>query len=303
MLDKVVDPTEVKMPLWLTLLLVAIAIVVALIIGILKTFNSYYRYSISMDDERIYVKKGWLTKQSFSLRKEKVQAVVYQQSLYQKLLRVTTIKLISTGEVNEVDDEQINEFFPYLPTEKADALVAQLLPAFVKKPATHKAAPAAKKLVWLRPPLFTVALALVGLWQPIFYVVAAVAFIVTYVSRYNAYKNLAFEFDGQHFQATTGGIIMETIVTKRPKLIQLECESSPLQRKVGAMTVKVVNRSQPVRYTTIQDIDQSYEQQLKQWFHARTEDVAIDERTRSGSLKNEAVLRLLYALKRKVKMN
>lgn len=297
-IGKVVDPSEVVLPTWLTVLLVILAILAALIIGVVKTFNSYYRYKISMDEERIYVKKGWLSQQSFALRKEKVQAVVYKQSLYQKLLRVTTIKLISTGEVNEVDDAQINELFPYLPTAKADELVAQLLPQFTRKPMPHKASLKAKKLIWLRPPLFIIIIALAGLWQPIFYAIAVAVLVLTYVSRVLAYKNLGFDFDGAHLQARTGGIVVETIVTKRPKLIQMEYESTILQRKAGVMSVKFVNRSQPVHYTKLQDIDLAMQEGLKQWFNERVHEVNIDSRTVDGSLKKEAIQRLVQALKR-----
>ncbi|WJQ13245.1 PH domain-containing protein [Geobacillus stearothermophilus] len=103
---------------WLLILLVLLAVFAAVGIGVFKTFNSYYQYTISMDNERIYVQKGWLSKQSFSIRKDKVQAVIYKQNGYQKLLGVTTIKLISAGEILPSEDQNLNEFFPYLPTEK-----------------------------------------------------------------------------------------------------------------------------------------------------------------------------------------
>ena len=137
-LGKLINIETVKLPLWVTLMLILLAITVALVIGLLRTFNSYYQYKISMDDERIYVQKGWLSKQSFSIRKEKVQAVIYKQNLYQRLLRVTTIRLISTGEMMKSDEQQINEFFPYLPTAKADELMATMLPQFTRQSMTLK---------------------------------------------------------------------------------------------------------------------------------------------------------------------
>ncbi|MGJ3205101.1 PH domain-containing protein, partial [Geobacillus thermoleovorans] len=47
-----------------------------------------------------------------------LKAVIYKQNGYQKLLGVTTIKLISAGEILPSEDQNLNEFFPYLPTEK-----------------------------------------------------------------------------------------------------------------------------------------------------------------------------------------
>lgn len=295
-LDKFIDVTDVMLPIWLKLLLILFAVAVALAIGILKTFNSYYQYKISMDDERIYVQKGWLSKQSFSIRKEKVQAVIYKQTWYQKLLRVTTIRLISTGEMMKSDEQQINEFFPYLPTAKADELVANMLPQFTRKDAEYTSSKKAKKLIWLKPPIFALVIALVGLWIWIFYVIACVVLVFTYLYRILAYKNLAFTLHEQHAQVTSGAWTVETIVTKRQKLIEMQFEHTLLQRKTGIMTMKLCNRAQPVHITEVKNIDNTMQKELLQWFEQRANEVQIDAKTAAGTLKKETLAQFNKAL-------
>lgn len=295
-LDRVVDPDSVELPLWLTIFLIGLSIIAALIIGLLKTFNSYYQYKIVMDDERIYVKKGWLSKQTFSVRKTKVQAVIYKQNWYQKLLGVTTIKLVSTGEIANISDQQINEFFPYLPTKKADALVEKMLPQFARQPMTHVASKNAKKLIWLRPPLFAGGLALLGLWHWGFYIVAIVVLILTYGSRLLTYKNLAFTFDESLAQARSGGFSVETIVTKRSRLLEIKFTSSVLQRKCNTATMSFVNRAQPVYRTELLDIDVDLKPSLITWFEQRVDEVHYDPQTMDGALKKHAIMNLLNAL-------
>ena len=298
-LEKFIDGDAMKLPLWLTLLLILLAIIVALVIGLLKTFNSYYQYKISMDEERIYVRKGWLSKQHFSIRKEKVQAVIYKQNWYQKLLRVTTIRLISTGEIMKSEDHQINEFFPYLPTAKADELIATMLPQFTRKEMTHMTSKKAKKLIWLRPPIFSIIVALFGLWQWIFYIIGAIVFVLTYVNRIVTYKNLAFTLQDQLVQVQSGAFIVETIVTKRPKLIEIEYEHSLLQRKIGVMSMKISNRAQPIHVTELKDIDAELQKELTIWFEQRAKEVRIDPKTKDGALKNEAITRFVTVIKTK----
>ena len=297
-LEKFVNVEAIKIPLWLTITLILLAVAVALGIGILRTFNSYYQYKISMDDERIYVQIGWLSKQSLSIRKEKVQAVIYKQSWYQKLLRVTTIRLISTGEIMTSGDQQINEFFPYLPTAKADELIATMLPQFTRQSMTHRASKKAKKLIWLRPPIFALVVALLGLWQEIFYVVGAVVFVLTYVNRILAYKNLAFTLHEQHALVQSGAFTVETLVTKRPKLIEMEFERSLLQRKTGVMTMKIANRAQPIHVTALKDIDAELQKELMTWFEQRVKEVQIDLKSKDSALKNEVAVRLVNTLKK-----
>lgn len=299
-LDNYVDVDAEKLPLWLTIVLILLAIIAALGIGLMRTFNNYYQYKISMDGERIYVQKGWLSKQSFSIRKEKVQAVIFKQSFYQKLLRVMTIRLISTGVVMTSDEHQINEFFPYIPVEKADELMATMLPQLTRKEVTHRASKKAGKLIWLRPPIFAIIVALLGLLHWIFYVLGSVVFVLTYVNRILAYKNLAFSLQEEHVQVTSGAFTVETLVTTRAKLIELDFESSILQRKTGVLTVKISNRAQPIHVTELKDIDAELQKELLIWFEQRAKEVRIDPKTKEGALKKDVVVQLIAALKMKL---
>lgn len=300
--EKLVDVDEVAshIPGWLIILLVSLVVLVAIGIGVFKTFNSYYQYTISMDNERIFVQKGWLSKQSLSIRKDKVQAVIYKQSGYQKMLGVTTIKLISTGEILSSDDQQINEFFPYLPTEKAYQLIAVMLPQYQQSNMTHHASAKAKMLIWLRPPFFAVIVAVIGFWKPIFFVFGAIVFILTYINRILQYRNTAFKLADTHVQLRTGGFTVETLVTKRAKLLELKFERSLLQRMRGVMSVNVTNRAHPIHVTTLLDIEPALQPMITTWFEARTNDVAIDPHSQDGSLKQDANALLLRALKLKV---
>ncbi len=299
-LEKWIDVEGVKISLWVTMILILLAIALAIGIGVLKTFNSYYQYKISMDDERIYIQKGWFSKQSLSIRKEKVQAVIYKQNWYQKLLRVTTIRLISTGEIMKSDDQQINEFFPYLPTAKADELIATMLPQFSRHQSmTHRASRKARKLIWLRPPIFAAILLLLGFWKTVFLIIGVAVFVLTYISRMLAYKNLAFALQEQHVQVQTGGFIVETLVTKRSKLIELAFERSILQRATGVMAMKLTNRAKPIRVTEVNDIDATLQKELTEWFEQRTKEVQIDPNTKDGALKKDSMIRLVTVLKTK----
>lgn len=289
-----------KLPISILILLTILGIIFAFGIGIVKTFNKYYRYQISMDDERIYVKKGWLSKQSFSIRKEKVQAVIYKQSGYQRLLRVTTVRLISTGEVMASEDnDEINEFFPYLPTAKANALVAAILPEFSRQPLEVRSTKKAKKLIWLKPPIFTFIVALLGFIDPILLSLAAVVLILTLINRILTYRNFGFTLKDQHVQVQSGIYTLETVVTKRPKLIEASFDQGPIQRYAGVMDLELTNRAHPVHTFYLMNIDAELRNELQFWFEQRAKEVKIDPKTMDGALKKETVIRLLNALNMK----
>ena len=151
-------------------------------------------------------------------------------------------------------------------------------------------------LIWLRPPIFAAIVAVIGFWKPIFFVFGALVFILTYISRILQYRNTAFKLEDTHVQLRTGGFTVETLVTKRAKLLELKFERSLLQRMRGVMSVNVTNRAQPIHVTTLLDIDSSLQPMITTWFEARTNDVAIDPHSQDGSLKQDAIALLLRAL-------
>lgn len=297
-IEDVADPSSYDLSLLAKILIIAAVIFVAFIIGVAKTFNEYLEYEISVDEERIYVQKGWLSKKSFSIRKDRTQAVIYKQSLYQKLLGVTTIKLVSTGEILS-DAEEINEFFPYLPTKDAEQLVEKILPNYVCREMPYKASDRTKKLIWLRPPLLAIAVACAGFWKPIFFGIAIAVLIYTYWNRMLAYNHVAFNFTEDHLQMSYGGFIRETIVTKRPRLVRLNFEQSRLQKRFDVFTLNAINRGHPILVSELIDIDVSMKAKLLEWFQMRVNEVQIDPRTQHGALKKEIIARLASALKLK----
>lgn len=119
----------------------------------------------------------------------------------------------------------------------------------------------------------------------------------TYVSRYLAYKQLAFLVNEQHIEVKTGSFTVETLVTKRPKLIELEFSNSAMQRCFHIMDVNLVSRAQPIRLSKLQDIDAALYPLMTEWFEACKFDVRMDERFQDGALKKSAVIHFVKVLK------
>ncbi|WP_353626125.1 PH domain-containing protein [Bacillus sp. JCM 19041] len=116
---------------WLLTGLIAVIIIASVIYGVLKTVLTYGNYTISSDDDRIHIKKGVLSQTSFSISKEKVQAIEINQSLIKRMLGLCEVKLISAGSLN-IDDQsnEISTLYPFLPIEQAYDMVTELLPTY-----------------------------------------------------------------------------------------------------------------------------------------------------------------------------
>ncbi|MCG6171681.1 PH domain-containing protein, partial [Anoxybacillus sp. LAT_11] len=73
--------------------------------------------------------------------------------------------------------------------------------------------------------------------------------VFTYINRIREYRHTAFRLEDTHVQLRSGAFTVETLVTKRAKLLELQFERSLLQRMFGVMSVKLTNRAHPVHVT------------------------------------------------------
>src|SRR5699024_9597340 len=117
---------------WWVITMIASALLLASIaFGIIRTFLKYGKYEISSDTHYIYITKGMIDETTFSISKEKVQAIEIEQSIMKRLLGLTGVKLRSAGGLSLGEDtDEINTLYPFLPIDQAYEIIAEILPSY-----------------------------------------------------------------------------------------------------------------------------------------------------------------------------
>ncbi|MDQ0228965.1 PH domain-containing protein [Metabacillus malikii] len=272
---------------WLLMLIVfVIFIACSIIFGIIRTYLKYGKYEISSDQERIYIKRGVLEEATFSILKEKVQAIEVKQTLLKRILGLAEVKLTSVGSFS-IGEEKLNSnsLYPFLPVKRAYSLITELLPTYtVAEQMKHLP----KKSLWVKlfkPSwIWLLATAALFYFKPIlldikftwaFSSALLLLFIVTI--RILDYYHTAYILNDEFVQFKSGSLTTTLFISKRSKIIEVEVIRNPIQKYLGLATIGTANRANPIHYTNINDVPIEVGKTFYQWYLNRRVEVEIDK--------------------------
>jgi len=253
------------------IILFVLAMVISVGIGYLQTTIKYGNYEISDDTERIYIKKGVGSTSSFAISKEKVQAIVVEQSLVKRLLGLASIKLISVGEM-KTEEQETSSLYPFMPKHEAYLLLETLLPHY---PIQEKMDRFPIKVLWykLLVPYYFTIIAAVGLFffKKEWLWAAGVVFIISLVTRVLDYFFTSYLRQGNTVQIRNGGFTNETFITHYNRIQQVSVEHTWLQRKFGIATLYFQNRANPLHVSELNGVSKEEAGEFYSWFKGKRE--------------------------------
>lgn len=270
-LDDVTDSLLVFLlgKLWILIPLAFVALLVSAMIGLITTYLRYGKFEISSDLNHIHLKKGVLDVSSFSITKEKVQAIQFEQSLMKRWFGLVEVKLISAGSVGE-EEHEINSLFPFLPMKQAFDLVKVLLPDYQVNPDMHRLPKKSLLMKLLRPSIIWILVSTaLFYWKPEYWFVSPIWLAIVILLRYLDFLQTRYLIDDQILQIKEGSLTTTLFVTTRKKIQEIEVKQSALQRKFGLANIQLANRGKPIHISTVKDLPQYASNHFFHWFAAR----------------------------------
>ncbi|MFP8782661.1 PH domain-containing protein [Planococcus plakortidis] len=270
---------------WVIAIAVAVIIAASFTFGIIHTFIKYGKYEISSDSQRVYIKKGVVSEASFSIAKERVQAVEITQSFSKQVLGLAEVKLISAGSLAMgAEDLNISSLYPFLPKQKAYALVAELLPGYCIQEDMQRLPRRALWLRMLKPSwLWLFATAALFYFKPNFlgivdtWWIASILFlIVIFASRILDFLHTRYLLNDELIQLKDGGFTSTLFVTKREKIVEVEIKQNRIQRAFGLSSLKTVTRARPIHTSHLEDVPNALTCTFRLWYRGRTKEIKLD---------------------------
>ncbi|WP_186763766.1 PH domain-containing protein [Planomicrobium sp. CPCC 101079] len=261
--------------LWLLLPILLAALLLSAMIGFITTYSKYGKFEISADEDRIYIKKGVFTESIFSIQKDKVQAIKLEQPFLKRMLGMVEVKLLSAGNVGD-EAVETNSLFPFLPIKDAHQLVKQLLPSYEF---SDEMKPLPKNTLWLRllrPYYFwIIATAALLYFKMEWAWLSAVLLVFLIALRIADFRFTQYAFNERFVQIRKGAFVVETFITKRVKIQEIEVTQGWLQRKFGVASLHFHNRGKPLHISVLQDVPNAAGQQFYLWFKGRSKVVKL----------------------------
>lgn len=270
---------------WLVIVITIILVAASAVFGIVRTFLKYGKYHISSDNERIYITKGIIEETTFSISKDKVQAIEINQSIMKRLLGLAEVKLISAGSLSLGEDTlEINSLYPFLPGKRAYEMISEILPTYE---VTSKMTRLPVKSLWVRlfkpswiwitatAALFYFKPAVLGIEQA-WWILSAVLFITIKGIRVLDFLNTRYTLNDRFVQFKTGSLTTCLFVSKRDKIIEVKVTRNILQKMSGLASIGTINRAKPVRHAGVSDVPLELAASLYQWYMERRREIEVE---------------------------
>ncbi|MFA9556850.1 PH domain-containing protein [Evansella sp. AB-rgal1] len=270
---------------WSTFIVVLLLIVLSISLGIVYTFLKYGKYEIASDINKIYITKGLLEETTFSITKDRVQAIEINQPILKRMLGLAEVKLTCSGSFSlDSKESETNSLYPFLPIEQAYSILSDLLPEYEITESMEKLPK--KSLVvrlckpywfWIiatgaffyfQPPIFSME---ISWWL---FSIILLLFIVSL--RVLDFINTRFVLNENMIQCKSGSFSTSLYISKREKIIEVSLSRSLLQRKVGLATIGTMNRATPVQFNGVNDIPMELAGDFLNWYVDRRKEVEID---------------------------
>ncbi|QMT18166.1 PH domain-containing protein [Planococcus maritimus] len=270
---------------WVIAIAVAVIIAASFTFGIIHTFIKYGKYEISSDSERVHIKKGVVSEASFSIAKERVQAVEMTQTFSKRVLGLAEVKLISAGSLSVgAEDLNISSLYPFLPKQKAYALVAELLPGYQIQEDMQRLPRRALWLRILKPSWFwLIATAALFFFQPQFlsisqtwWIASILLLIIIFTSRLLDFLHTRYLLNEELIQLKDGGFTSTLFVTKREKIVEVEITQNRIQRAFGLSSLKTATRARPIHTSYLNDVPDALAGNFRLWYRDRTKEIKLD---------------------------
>ncbi|RWZ58569.1 hypothetical protein EQV77_06275 [Halobacillus fulvus] len=266
---------------WMVTLVVVLAVILAAVIGIVKTVVKYGKYEIASTDEKIVITKGVVEEDYFSIDKNKVQAVLIEQTLMKRILGLASLKLVCAGGNGE--DTEVSAIYPFLPVNRANSLAEELLPEYHFAKQMEKLPKQALylrllKLSWL----WIIATGLLYWFKPEplgmeipWWLLSLGLGTIILLSRVLNFYQSRYALNERFVQFRSGGFTLTTYLSKRDKIIEMEASRSFIQKQFGLASLNTVNRSNPVRHTAMEDVPEEWAKEVYGWYVERKQEVRV----------------------------
>ncbi|MGN7402918.1 PH domain-containing protein [Cytobacillus praedii] len=277
--------SEILSSWWLVFGIIIFLVIASAAFGIVSTFLKYGKYEISSDVDRIYITKGVINETSFSISKEKVQAIEIKQTILKRLFGLAEVKLTSAGSLDFGEDKhEINSLYPYLPIKRAYEIVSDILPTYK---VTEKMVRLPKTSLWVRllwPSwIWILTAAVLYYFKPIilnmeqaWWIITAILLVIICITRLLDFFHTRYVLNDCFVQFKKGSLTTTLFISKREKVIEVKVSRNIIQKLLGLASITTINRAKPVYHAGVEDVPQEVTNEFCKWYKGRSGEIKVE---------------------------
>ncbi|RDY71122.1 hypothetical protein DXT76_09150 [Halobacillus trueperi] len=247
--------------------------------GIVRTVVKYGKYEIASDKETIFITKGMVDENYISISKDKVQAILIEQSFMKRMMGLATVKLVCAGGNGE--ESEVSALYPFLPVRRACSLIEELLPDYQLSKQMERLPREAFWIQMLKPSwLWMISTGALFYLKPepfglssAWWIFSVILLVLIMASRALNFYHSNYVIHDHYIQFRTGGFTTSLFLSKRSRIIELEASQTLFQKLLGLASINTVNQANPVRHTSMADVPAHWAETAYQWYTGRKNEV------------------------------
>lgn len=226
----------------------------------------HHGYELTLDGQTYRRQGGWLSRHEESLKRPKIQAVVWKQNLVARLFRIVNIKLqvtragIAEGSASGLPMPGQGFLVPALSTHEAAALTADFLPGCDTAAVGYSRVDARRfigkaLLFGWTGPLLAVGLSLGIAVRPAFLALIPVGYLLAVAIMAQTWRRLGYGIVGKHGFSRSGFIGTNWIIFPLFKVQRVDFRQTPGQRRAGLahLTIHLASESMTLPEMPVED--------------------------------------------------
>lgn len=205
----------------------------------------YFGFSVARDRNNVVVRYGLISIKNYTIPAENVHAVVIKRNLFQQMIGLCSVEMVSIGYGNE--EKETNLLFPSISKKKLPWLLEQILPEYSLTKAEYKPSRRCARFLIARPIVWSAVIlsaivAFFGLFMDSLVLSGIVALLIlvsVVISSILKYRNNALGCDGKVMLVRSGGLNEQIHLIRVDAVQSISSTTGFFQRRHGVASYRV----------------------------------------------------------------
>lgn len=243
------------------------------LLGIAGTMIKYGHFTITKNDEELFITRGLLEKKQITIPLKRIQAIGIKESvLRQPLGFVSVYAVVAGGSMDKGEDFPI--LFPLIKKTEVESFLEELLPHYARglnKELTQLPKRARKWYIYRSSAILIILTCIIAyffpgfIWIPLFLLFISVFFGIL------RYKNNGYDLEGERLTICYRMISKMTIIMYHNRIQAFEKSQHKIQsmQALTSIQVSIIGSLGNGTHYTIKDLEEEDANQLADWYSYR----------------------------------
>lgn len=253
--------------------LVIILLLVLWLLGIAGTMIKYGNFTITKNEQELFITRGLLEKKQLTIPLKRIQAVGIQESMIRQPLGYVTIFAEVAGGSLDKGEDFSSVLFPIMKADEVDDFMEKFLPDYVRKDKELTPLPRRARKFYLIRPLLPFLLAVTGLaiFLPQFAWVAAILLIASLYLGFLRHRDGGFNREGKQLTVRYRIMSRNTIILHHKRLQAFEKKQHKVHasQKLATIKLSIIGKMGAGTHFTLKELEESNVNRLGDWYSYR----------------------------------